>query len=198
MINRLTLSLFLMLMLLFSTIRAAAQQDSTAFDLVIFGQSLDAEAVTVELKTNPRYGSEWIRLKSQPYEITDLQINNGYALLLISGMERERYIGQDIRENHLTIKITSNTNAPPARVHAVYAFPLIREIELNKRAELIAKLIVESPTDANRYRLARHVRPRPFTIETGQAFIEHIEVPVRHLKPGIQEVKWLDILTSGN
>lgn len=45
-----------------------------------------------------------------------------------------------------------------------------------------------------RHSVALHVRPRPVQLSADTPFIEHLEAPIRHRKPGVMEVEWLEIL----
>ncbi|MBS3776606.1 MAG: hypothetical protein KGY70_15525, partial [Bacteroidales bacterium] len=54
--------------------------------------------------------------------------------------------------------------------------------------------ITGDPAAVKALSLASHVRPRPRSLAPGDCWTVHVEALVRHLRPGVQEVKWLDIL----
>jgi len=167
----------------------AQSPDSTRtnqhFDLILFGRNLKASKSAVWLKTNPWLSDKWEKLEN-----THSQTTSRYNLLTYQDLPVNRYLGQDIRENYLLIKI--QTAKDGTSISAIYVLPHSNNFDVQK----IFALIKEDPIKLQQHSLANYVRPRPYLLKGSQAFIEHVEAPVRNLKPGVQEVKWLDILFS--
>ena len=167
----------------------AQSPDSTRtnqhFDLILFGRNLKASKSAVWLKTNPWLSDKWEKLENAHSQTT-----SGYNLLTYQDLSVNRYLGQDIRENYLLIKI--QTAKDGTSISAIYVLPHSNNFDVQK----IFALIKEDPIKLQQHSLANYVRPRPYLLKGSQAFIEHVEAPVRNLKPGVQEVKWLDILFS--
>lgn len=159
------------------------------FDLIIFGSNLNAETISVSLKKNPGIKNNWQKLEDEIEEKGDE--NNG--ILIFRNLSTNTFAGQDIRENYIAMKLSSSENA---EMKAIYALP---HTDL-KSSELGSKLhfaIQHQPKNLQQFSIASQVRPRPISI-AGKGLIEHIEMPVRHIKPGVNEVRWLDILFSRN
>jgi len=155
------------------------------FDLVVYGKHLDATTLSVELKSNPMFGSSWESAEGK-------SIIQGGQLLVIKNLSRERYLGQDIRENCLALRLGAE-GAKPVEISAVYALSSgnsDKEIPLEELQEAIER----RPDDIRVISLASHVRPRPYVLEPDASWTEHVEADVRQFKPGIREVQWLDIL----
>ena len=58
----------------------------------------------------------------------------------------------------------------------------------------LARLVATEPAVVRRHSLAVYERPRPARLRPGTPFIDHVEAPVRHRKPGVTEVEWLELL----
>jgi len=158
------------------------------FDLVLVGDHLRAEAHRVALKTNPTTGASWTVLEETRCPRTN-------QLLVLSDLSATRYLGQDIRENHLTLRITTPSSTEDARgaLRAVYAVPSTEPIDTAACAQL-ARLARTTPQALRRHSLAIYERPRPASLRAGTPFLDHVEAPVRHRKPGVVEVEWLNVL----
>lgn len=157
------------------------------FDLIVYGKHLDAATLTVELKSNPLFGSSW--------EPADGQTRApGSQLLVIKNLSRKRYLGQDIRENYLALRLSAK-GTETVEISAIYVLP---SGDTNKKipVEELQEVIEERPRDIRAISLAGHVRPRPYFLDPGASWTEHVEAPVRQHKPGVREVQWLDILFS--
>lgn len=178
-------------LLLFTSIGNAqtpADQPSQ-FDLVIFGNNLDANTTEVWLKENPGSENNWQKLESGR-TISDAK--NGFTSILINNLSAEKFAGQDIRENHIAIKVSTAASDKNQEIQAVYALPHAEYTEEDRQKLHVA--IQSDPEQVRKYSLANLVFPRAQSLSENREFTEHIEMPVRHLKPGVQEVKWLDIL----
>lgn len=158
------------------------------FDLVLTGDHLRAEAHRVALKTNPTAGATWTVLE-------DARCTRTNQLLVLPDLSVARYLGQDIRENHLTLRITTQSSTEEARgaLRAVYAVPSTEPMDAAACARL-ARLVRTTPQAIRRHSLANYERPRPAPLRTDTPFLDHVEAPVRHRKPGVVEVEWLNIL----
>ena len=158
------------------------------FDLVLVGDHLRAEAHRVALKTNPTTGASWTVLEETRCPRTN-------QLLVLSDLSATRYLGQDIRENHLTLRITTPSSTEDARgaLRAVYAVPSTEPIDTAACAQL-ARLARTTPQALRRHSLAIYERPRPASLRAGTPFLDHVEAAVRHRKPGVMEVEWLNVL----
>lgn len=158
------------------------------FDLVLVGDHLRAEAHRVALKTNPTAGAAWTALE-------DARCTRPNRLLVLPDLSIAQYLGQDIRENHLTLRITTHSSSENAHgaLRAVYAVPSTEPIDVAACARL-ARLIRTAPQALRRHSLATYERPRPILLRPKEPFLDHVEAPVRHRKPGVVEVEWLNIL----
>lgn len=153
------------------------------FDLVLFGKNLNHSKLNVWLRTNPWLSDQWVR-SGTAY----LRTISGYDLLAYRDLPVDRYLGQDIRENYLLIKIKPRQGN--ASLSAIYVLPHSKNFDAKK----IFTLIKENPVELQQHSLADYIRPRPYHLQANQTLTEHVEAPVRNLKPGVQEVRWLDIL----
>ncbi len=160
------------------------------FDLVIFGSNLDANSTRVWLKENPGSNNNWQQLDSEQVISPE---NDQFSSMVFRNLPSEKFAGQDIRENYIAIKIAGGEQG---ELRAIYALPSIDNPE-NESANKLHVIIKNDPQQILSYSIASYTRPRPISISGESEFVEHIEMPVRHLKPGIQEVKWLDVIFSG-
>lgn len=168
---------------------AVAQPTAPAdtFDLVLVGDHLRAETHRVALKTNPTAGSVWIPLD-------DARCAGTSQLMVLSFLSAARYLGQDIRENHLTLRITTQSSSETrGALRAVYAMPSVKTLDRAACAQ-IARRAQAAPDTIRHHSLATYERPRPIPLQPGSPFLDHVELPVRHRKPGVLEVEWLNIL----
>jgi hypothetical protein len=111
----------------------------------------------------------------------------------MQGLSRERFLGQDFRENYLALKVASPARAGAARLAAVYAVPH----DARNTTERLAEAIRERPGIVRRRSLASCVRPQAARFDAGGApFVEKIEAPVRYRRPGAAEIAWLEVLFS--
>lgn len=157
------------------------------FDLVLFGRNLTEGDLQVALKVTPGTRDEWTDIKSTSKK--GRHTGRGYTTLVLTDLPVRKYIGQDIRENYLALKIVTEKGA----LHAVYAVPSAGR-PASEVARHLHPLIIGKPLRVQQYSYAWHIRPRPFVFTGSQPFIEHIEAPVRHLPAGVQEAKWLNML----
>ncbi len=167
-----------------STVEAQPGPPTESFDLVLMGDSLRPDAHTVELRSNPTAGELWIALETPQCADTE-------RVLVFPNQSVQRYLGQDIRENYIALKVVAESKGGALR--SAYALPSTGEFDSNDCAE-IAHLIETQPMVVRRHSLAAHERPRSVLLRPDTPFIDHIEAPVRHRKPGVMEVEWLEIL----
>ena len=154
------------------------------FDLVLVGDSLSASTHRVALKTNPTAGAAWTT-------IGEARCSETERLLVFPAQPTVRYLGQDIRENHLALRVTAETGGGTLR--AAYAVPSTNDLDATACAQL-ARLVETQPMSVRRHSLAAYERPRPAQLRPATPFIDHVEAPIRHRKPGVMEVEWLEIL----
>ena len=176
---------------------AAAPADSL-FDLVLYGPDLRSGTHRVFLKTNPGFGNAWepIGTLSPPdaERRTGVPNESTWETVLLTKLRRERYLGQDFRENYLALKIVTVAEGPiPSKLSAAYAVPHHRR---NTTAHLHDALRTQ-PLDVRTHSLASYVRPRPAPLQSDTPFVEKIEAPVRYERPGEAEVAWLEVLFGG-
>jgi hypothetical protein len=162
------------------------------FDLILVGSDLDPTTHRVALKTNPKQGGAWppvapsaraVRCTAQP------------GLRVIPNLSGARFLGQDIRENYIALRITTTRAAATGTLRAAYAVPSVDTLDA-AGCERLATVIAEEPARVRRHSVATHVRPRPAQLSVEAPFIDHLEAPVRPRKPGVMEAKWLEILFS--
>lgn len=171
---------------------SAAQPTSPveAFDLVLYGSGLDPSTEEIALKTNPWRSDAWTPVApandSAPCAASA-------ALHVVPGLSTSRYLGQDIRENNAALKILASPEESDGQLRAAYALPAADSFDA-AACERLATLIETDPSTVREYSLAAHVRPRPAQLSADAPFIEHLEAPIRHRKPGVMEVEWLEIL----
>ena len=158
------------------------------FDLVLYGRGL-ADGRQVFLKTNPGFGENWERV-GPPASHRD---TTAWAPVVVRGLSRERFLGQDFRENYLALKVASPPRAGAARLAAVYAVPH----DARNTTERLAEAIRERPGRVRLRSLASYVCPQAARLDAGGApFVEKIEAPVRYRRPGAAEIAWLEVLFS--
>lgn len=192
MIDSKILLIFCTFFLLISTAQAQSTDKPAQFDLVLFGSSLDAQHVEVWLKENPGIENNWQKLTSGQ---TVINQDDNFSILVFSSLVIKKFAGQDLRENYIAIKVAATDGQENSELRAMYVFPH-SDYSSEKLALKLHKVTRSHPGELQKYSLAQQVRPRPHQLSDGTAFIEHIEMPVRHHKPGLQEVKWLNIIFS--
>jgi hypothetical protein len=158
------------------------------FDLVLVGDHLRTETHRVALKTNPTVGAAWRSLD-------DTACPGTARLLVVPNLSVSQYLGQDVRENHLTLRVRtpSPTGSNRGALRAVYALPFAGSLTPSACTRLL-RLTRTTPHTVRRHSLASHERPRPLPLRPGTPFLEHVEAPVRHRRPGVMEVEWLNLL----
>ncbi|MFB6240198.1 MAG: hypothetical protein ABEJ46_01290, partial [Gemmatimonadota bacterium] len=175
------------------------------FDLWIYGRDFDHVEHSVYLRTNPGHGEEWelighfnperdregFRPEARDSLVRSLDARHG--AVVFHGLRRGRFLGGDIRERHLTVRITTRKGADGSELSAVYAMPH-RPTRSYRTEEEITRLIEERPRTVRVNSLAHHVRPLPARLEPGAPWTEKVEAPVRGMEPGVLEVEWLDLL----
>lgn len=183
---------------------AQPEQSQEHFHLILFGDHLARENLQISLKTNPGYGEEWQKLGKQ----RDGASQDG-RFLKYNDLSLEKYFGHDIRENYLPLRITwqgdgsesgkasrgaaKSPEKESIKIRAVYVVAADGEASGWSWSQWKEK-ITRDPAAVKSSSMASHVRPSPQRMHPGRAWTIHVEAPVRHLKPGVQEVKWLDIL----
>lgn len=170
-------------LLLGPTAHAQPATPVDTFDLVLMGDSLSS-AHRVDLKTNPTAGGTWTKR-------TEVRCTETKGVMVVPTQPVDRFLGQDIRENYLALRIRAQTTGGSLR--AAYALPSIEHMD-DRTCSRLARLIQTKPMVVRRHSLAVYERPRPAPLRPGTPFIDHIEAPVRHRKPGVMEVEWLEIL----
>ena len=169
------------------TVAAQPGPSTKAFDLVLVGDHLRPETHRVALKTNPAAGATWTPL-------TDATCTGTHRLLVLPDLSVSRYLGQDIRENHLTLRITTQSTGPlRGALRAVYAVPSVKSLDETACTRL-DRFAQTAPENIRRHSLAFYERPRPVPLRSDRPFLDHVQAPVRHRKPGVMEVEWLNIL----
>lgn len=181
--------LFTCLLFAFTGSAQPPAESPSKFDLIIFGKNLDSRT-EVFLKENPGTTNNWQKLDSGRL-ISDEK--KGVSTLLFSNLSTKKFAGQDIRENYIAIKITPVEDRNQL-IRALYALPHVDHSQ--ETLQKIGDAIQSDPQQIKTFSLANLVFPRSQSISGDNEFIEHIEMPVRHLKPGVQEVEWLDVIFS--
>lgn len=157
------------------------------FDLVLYGDELRGVGEHVRLKSNPWRRDAWIAVGRQRH----VACAEHPSVAVLPNLPTPEYLGQDVRENYVALKIVPMDGSPELR--AAYALPsadTLKEDSCNRIVDLIAS----DPAVVRRHSLASHTRPRPVSLSGRRPFIEHLEAPIRHRKPGVMEVEWLEIL----
>lgn len=198
-ISSLPIILICTLLMLGPEIKISAQQNSEkenpgTFHLLFYGRNLNTEQVKVQLKTNPRAGEAWTNILKEGNNVWS---SESRELLVIENLSMENYFGQDIRENYIAVRLTSKAEDSQPEISAMYALPPNVDIDKSSHGWFIERL-KNQPVKLREQILASHVRPRPHILQNGVPFTEHIEAPVRHFKPGVREVEWLELLFQQN
>lgn len=167
-----------------SAASAQPNRPADSFDLILVGDSLRPAVHQLELKTNPVAGDTWTT-------IDGVECTGTEDLMVMPHQSVDRFLGQDVRENYVALRITSETAGGLLR--AAYAVPSIEQIDENVCAQL-AHVLETEPIRFRRHSLAVYERPRPVRLRPDTPFVDHVEAPVRHRKPGVMEVEWLEIL----
>lgn len=188
---KLVLSVFPFLLITALGMAQSTSHQSSQFNLVIFGDNLETNSIEIRLKVNPGTEQHWQKVEEKANRYSDSE----YTTLTYKGLSSEKYAGQDIRENYIAVKIRV-LNKNETKVRGLYALPHLECSQNN--LEKIHEAIKSSPEQIHKHTIAKVVYPRPQSLSADKDFTEHIEMPVRHLKPGVQEVRWLDIIFSDN
>lgn len=164
------------------------------FDLVIFGSGLEPGDPSLSLKTNPwtERPGRWEPADSAG-DVGHYRDRQGGVTLALTRLSCERYLGQDIRENYLALRLA---NGGESALAAAYVLPHTGR-ENGKLAEIMAGVIRSRPLRLEQLSLAAFVSPRPRRLAPGDTLIEHVELPVRGYPPGVREAEWLEILFGG-
>lgn len=174
----------ILLLALGPTVEAQPAPSIDSFDLVLMGDALRPSVHTVKLKSNPTAGESWTALEN-------VQCADTERVLVFKNQSVQRYLGQDIRENYLALNVTAETSGGALR--SAYAVPSTRNFDSNDCQEIV-DLVEKRPMVVRRHSLAVYERPRSASLRPDTPFIDHIEAPVRHRRPGVMEVEWLEIL----
>lgn len=157
------------------------------FDLVLYGENLNDVSEQVQLKSNPWRKDEWVPVGDRH----PTACGGSPSVRVLRALPTGEYLGQDVRENYVALKIPALSSESVLR--AGYALPSADTLD-GDACRQIAHLIATDPATIRRHSLASHVRPRPASLSGPEPFIEHLEAPIRHRKPGVMEVEWLEIL----
>jgi len=84
--------------------------------------------------------------------------------MVLPTLSTERYVGQDLWENDIALKIT--TDAAEGRLRAAYAVPAANRMGADACTRL-ARLVGEQPMTGCRHSLAVYERPRPVRLRPG-------------------------------
>jgi len=167
--------------------RSPGPAPADTFDLVLVGDRLSADAHQAALAPNPGQPRTWTPLDGA-------QCRGTPHLLVVPGLPTARYLGQDIRENYLALRITTQDRADGG-LRAAYAVPHVGPFDAAACRRLL-RLVRTEPQMVRRHSWAAYERPRPAPLRPGTPFLDHVEAPVRHRKPGVVEVEWLNVLFS--
>lgn len=175
----------------FSLDPASAQPTPSvdSFDLVLYGTNLEASH-QVSLKTNPWRGDTWTPIGENDRSPA---CTGEPRLWVVRDLSAAEYLGQDIRENYIALRITTEQAGTESELRAAYALPAADTLTASA-CEQLTDLITSSPSVLRRHSVALHTRPQPAFLSAEDPFIEHLEAPIRHRKPGVMEVEWLEIL----
>lgn len=187
---RTTLGLGLLMLMAAGPTAAQSSPPVDRFDLVLVGNNLDASPHQVSLKTNPWRSDEWTSV-SPSEGVSDCASQPN--LRVRSDLSTAQYLGQDIRENYIALRITTTEDGTEGTLRAAYALPST-DTWTEAACERLATLIETNPSTVRHHSVAVHTRPRPVSLSADAPFIEHLEAPIRHRKPGVMEVEWLEIL----
>ena len=173
-----------------AAVRVTVQREADVaprFDLVVYGRDLDPAAIAVAVRENPSAGERWVAL-DEPVVRRD---DDGSTLLVYPGLSAVRFFGQDVREGHVAVRVRGLAVSPgdPA-VSALYAVPAGAEGD----ADALRQLLAADAAGFEAASAASMVYPRPRAVRPDGAWVEHVEAPVRHRRPGVLEVEWLEIL----
>jgi hypothetical protein len=174
---------------------STARPDTVRFDLIVYGRGLADADLSVALKTNPDRGARWTPLGAP--QATAASANATGSVAVWARRSAGRFLGQDLRARRLLLRIrppdgVSARSAPAVR--AVYAVPSLPDRSPDAAyATRLLRQIVTDPLAVRRLSYASLVRPRPLAL-ADTTLTTPVEAPVRHLKPGVLEVRWLDLL----
>ncbi len=172
---------------------SGAQPQSAHFDLLIYGSGL--ENVSVAIMENPGTDDSWVEVSEESsYEIKYNQHDEA-RLMVLRNLPVKQFVGQDIRENYIAMRMEASKSERSSQVAFRGAWALHSNDNLEDE-ELVEWLgeIQNDPVKIKKRSFASVVYPRKRDVPETQPLIEHIELPVRHLKAGVQEVRWLEIL----
>lgn len=184
-------SLLLLLLLVPRSATAQPAPPTETFDLVLYGDQLGDVSDHVQLKSNPWRSDEWVAIGQKHRTACTGQT----SVRVLRALPAGEYLGRDIRENHIALKVAAT--ASEGALRAAYALPSADALD-GAACRRIAELVRTDPAAMRGHSLASHVRPRPVSLSGPKPFIEHLEAPIRHRKPGVMEVEWLEILFGGN
>ncbi len=161
------------------------------FDLVVHGQRLGEEGIRVLLRENPLAGDAWVDVAT----LADCTAAGAgpTATLFCPGLESARFLGRDIRERYLALRVVARRDGASLRAAYVLPAALTGRPSAVRAAELDAR-IRSAPEGVAEAAVAVVVYPRPRPVPAAGALTEHVELPVRHRAPGVVEVEWLEIL----
>lgn len=170
---------------------SGGQEGERYFDLVIFGSGLERNDPSLSLKTNLRSDTPGLWEAPETGEgMGRYRDRQGEVTLAFTRLPCDRYLGQDIRENYLALRLASGGESD---LRAAYVLPHTGTAG-DTLAEIVAGVIRSGPLRLERLSLAAFVSPRPKRLSPGDTLIEHLEMPVRGYPPGVREVEWLEIL----
>lgn len=169
---------------------AGEQAEERYFDLVLFGSGMERDDPSLSLKTNPWSDPPGQWEPQDSGEVGRYRDRQGGVTLALTRLPCSRYLGQDIRENYLALRLASGGESA---LTAAYALPHTGT-EGAVLAKTVAGVIQSRPLRLELLSLAAFVSPRPRRLAPGDTLIEHLELPVRGYPPGVREAEWLEIL----
>lgn len=92
------------------------------FDLVLFGTDLEASAHRVMLETNPWQSDAWTAVAESG---RSPRCDDHPRLRVVPDLSAARYLGQDVRENYIALKITTPRSRADGTLRAAYALPSV-------------------------------------------------------------------------
>lgn len=174
------------------------QEIEGEFALLIYGQNLRGTDVEIELMKNPGLDNHWIAVNQRQIDQYSSKVTERMQLLVITGLSSEEFVGQDIRENYISLRIknVSQDKADSVLFRGAWAVNKSSEIVRKDKVSQWSNWIRHEPEKLRHRSFAQTVYPKNRPIPSNTSLIEHIELPVRHLKAGLQEIEWLEMLFS--
>lgn len=167
---------------------AARGQADQRFDLLVYGLDLNRGDHEVFLRTNLDFGHEW---ESIGRIAADGASGDRWGTAVFPGLSGERFLGQDVRENYVDVRIVTTGGADGAHLAALYAMP--HAPRARGGTAQVTRLIEDDPTAVERRSFMSLVHPKPVALRAGAEYVGHVIGSVKHSGPGIKEVEQLKI-----